>query len=528
MIRKLTKNGTFGIALLLCISMILSICLTGCKREYVDADTIRIMLMGDKPKDFEEISKELNLRVQRDLGFKVQIDWVSSGDYKQKINLKIISGEEYDLMFDAPWCRLKNFASEGFYTDLAPYLNNDKYPGIKSNFSAPYMENNKYYGANYYFPLETEYGSGINGVAYRRDLSDKYGIGKIDSLEKYIKFCDAILENEEHMIPLVVKQHRGFFHFLKTDQVALAEANIDSITAGCVLYILLNEDKTKVKEIVPEGMGDDAFANFPEGFNYDFGMDRYKMYLEFNKYLDKDSIACLDDESIFQNGQAASIIATTGSWYGQQVKTAENVPGAVVDLFLDNPRQANMEPGSIATSYLGNNCICIPEVSEKKEMAVQFIDWIFTSQENNDLLTLGIEGKHWREVSDNTYEVLDTEYNFPGYTLTWNPNFVKFESSLPENILEYREYGLKEESYVPTALSGFVMDQVPITTELAKINAVNSSITTVMAHGILPDGYDSVVELKKEKVEECYTKGLQVVIDEVERQVNAFLAQKNQ
>ena len=483
--------------------------------------------MGSKPRGFNEVAEELNRRVEKELGFHVLIHWVENGDYKQKLNMKMIAGEEYDLMFDAPWCRLRNFASEGFYTDLSPFLHNDEYPGIKANFSEQYMENNKYYGGNYYFPLEMEYGSGIHGIAYRRDLSDKYGIGKIDSLEKLEKFFQAVQKNERKMIPLAVSQTRGFFNFQRTDESAMADANIQGLQAGCPLYILLNEDRTKVEQIVPEGAGDEAFRDFPKGFDYDFGMDRFKLYQEWNQYLDKDSIACLDATTPFQNGRAAAITSTTEEWFNHQVKTKENVPEAEVDLFLDNPRLANMEDGAIATSYLANNCICIPEVSKKKEKAVRFLDWIFSSQENNDLLTLGIEGKHWKSVTDTTYEKLDTEYQFPSYTLSLNPNFVKFEANIPENILEYREYGLREESYKATPLAGFVLDQIPITTELAKINAVNSNITTAMAHGILPKGYKSVVELKKDNIEECYQKGLRVIIEEVERQVNAFLAEKN-
>jgi hypothetical protein len=47
----------------------------------------------------------------------------------------MIAGEKYDLVFDAPWCRLKDLAAEGFYEDLARYFDNPEYPGLQAAFS---------------------------------------------------------------------------------------------------------------------------------------------------------------------------------------------------------------------------------------------------------------------------------------------------------------------------------------------------------------------------------------------------------
>ncbi|MGN0243249.1 MAG: extracellular solute-binding protein [Lachnospiraceae bacterium] len=511
-------------ALGLCLSMAGSFAGCGSKEEVQEGDYIKIMLMGDEPKGFDEVLDEFRKRSKDDLGFDLDITWVAQGDYKDKLSVKMMAGEDYDLVFDAPWCHLRELTKDGVYADISEYLHNDEYPGLKATFSEEYMDKNKYFGKNLYFPLEQSYGSGVTGIMYRKDLADQYGIGKIDSVEKLQKFFDAVLENEKDMTPLAVTQSRGFFQFQRINEAALEKANIHRIVvSGSPYYILLNEDRTKVVEIVPEGIGDEGFANFPEGFNYDFAMDRYDFLQDWNKYLSTDSMSCLDADTPFYGGRAAAICSDIGSWYTVEQKMKSSIPEAEVDLFLDDPDQVAMKEHSIPTSYLANNCICIPEVSEKKDMAAKFMDWVFSSQENNDLFTLGLEGRDWKLAEDGTYEVLDLNYFFPGYTLSWNPHFRRFQSGMTEEQRTYEEYTLKEESYIGTPLAGFVFNQEPVKTEIAKVSAINSQVSTPMAHGLTVKGYDSIREMRKDNIAQSMKSGMPEIMEELEKQVNEFL-----
>ncbi|MGN0244068.1 MAG: extracellular solute-binding protein [Lachnospiraceae bacterium] len=508
----------------LCLSMALPFAGCGSKQDEADANSIKIMLMGDKPSGFDEVLAEFSERSKDELGFGLDITWVAQGDYKDKLSVKMMAGEDYDLVFDAPWCHLRDLAKDDVYTDLSPYLHNDKYPALKETFSEEYMDKNKYFGKNIYLPIEQGYGAGVNGILYRKDLSDKYGIGKIDSIEKLQKFFDAILENEKNMTPLAVTQSRGFYQFQRIDEAALEKANIQRlVVSNSPYYVLLNEERTQVVDIVPEGIGDEAFADFPKGFDYDFAMDRYELLGEWSKYLSKDSMSCLDADTPFFGGSAAAICGDIGSWYTNEQKMKQYIPEAEIDLFLDNPDQEAMEEGSIPTTYLANNCICIPEVSQKKDMAAEFLNWIFSSQENNDLFTLGIEGRDWKAGEDGTYEVLNLDYVFPGYTLTWNAKFKKFQSGMSDKIRKYEEYTLKEESYVGTPLAGFVFNQEPVKTEIAKVSAINSQVSTAMAHGRTVENYSSIKEMRKDNIDQCMKSGMQTIMDELEKQINEFL-----
>ena len=111
----------------------------------------------------------------------------------------MMGGDEYDLVFDAPWCHLKEMAADEYYADLSEYFNNDEYPGLKAAFSPEVMENNKWYGQMCYIPLMRTYGNGIPAVHYRKDWAKEWGIGtdgQINSMEELTAYWDKAKEHD--------------------------------------------------------------------------------------------------------------------------------------------------------------------------------------------------------------------------------------------------------------------------------------------------------------------------------------------
>ena len=159
-------------------------------------------------------------------------------------------------------------------------------------------------------------------------------------------------------------------------------------------------------------------------------------------------------------------------------------------------------------------------------MAMKFMDSIFSDQELHDLFELGIEGENWKASEtgrEDQYAYVDgNEYMFPGYVLTWNPTFVRFNDILPEDVLKYRRYELQDDTYLATPLAGFVFDTSSVTTEVATASNVATKVTNPLAHGIL----DDPIKEKQKNTAECRKKGLTVVEEELVRQANEYLASK--
>ena len=95
------------------------------------------------------------------------------------------------------------------------------------------------------------------------------------------------------MTPFGVSASRGFYSLFRDDyNVELAKNHIVSLNLGAMAYVLLNEDNTKVVDIVYQGEDLDRFSAFPEQYRdgEKLGLARLKKLREWNKYLERDSL----------------------------------------------------------------------------------------------------------------------------------------------------------------------------------------------------------------------------------------------
>ena len=130
-------------------------------------------------------------------------------------------------------------------------------------------------------------------------------------------------------------------------------------------------------------------------------------------------------------------------------------------------------------------------------------------------------------VGEDQYRVIQCEtsaqtYTFPGYVLTWNPNYVKFPDTLPDDILAYKKYDLEKDAYYISPLAGFNFDVTPVTTEAQIVKETADKVTNSLAHGTLDDPVTKIQENRAEVIEH-----INVIRDELERQINEFLANKD-
>jgi putative aldouronate transport system substrate-binding protein len=491
---------------------------------------LHFMLMGDKPNQWDSIETEFEKETKNTLNVKLNVNWVAAGNYKDKVNLSITAKEDYDLVFDAPWCQLKNIAPNGGYLDLAKYFNNSQYPGLEKAFSKEVMENNKFFGKNYAIPVMRTYGSGIQCVYYRQDLADKYGIGQIDSYAKLQKFFDAIQAHEKSMTPLGVSDVRGFYQLVLTDDDTITPKlkNQDNIVSLQGFEILLDAKHTKVEAIAADGDPDSSFSKFPAPFNRDFTSDLLERRHQWNKYLEKDSLNQKDPATMFTSGKAAAIIGTLDDYENDSTQFATSLPNAKMGEFMYNPETRNMEKAAVSTTYQANNFLCVPSTSTKVDKTMKFLDWLFADQKNHDLFELGIEGKNWIAVGSDAYKLPNgvtptTNYTFPGYVLTWNKNYVRFDASMPDFIKKYKQYELKDDTFYADPLAGFTFDNSKIKTETARVQAITDEITNPLLHGILanPTG------VRRKNTAKCRQNGLNAIQDELVKQLNEYLSKKN-
>lgn len=490
--------------------------------------TLRFLLFGaEEPRGMDAVLEEFEKRTGDTLGLRIEIDWIEDAtEYKKLSDVRLSSMVNYDLVFDAAWIHLDSMQEKGIYADLSPYLKNPDYPGLYGAFSEKILENNLVGGEQCALPVCRTYGSGIPCIYYRKDLAGKYGMDSVENEEELKAYLEALLAHEPEMIPLVLRGDRGFYNFqpnprpLKEEQ---ASRLVYPVQIGKVRVVAqLDESGTRVEAVGI--MGDqEGFGDFMEGLQYDFLIPSLEGYREWNRYCEEDVLNRQDQEEVFWSGAGGAYIGTLDDYEEVERILTSRVEGAELGAYIINEGIREEREGAVASNYRANNYVCIPASSRHVEETVRFLDWLFTSRENHDLFEYGVEGIHWRAEGEERYEQIPDEegeyYLFPGYTLTWNSHYVRFPAQMPPEILEYKEYELRESSFFEQRLKDFSFDDTAVKNSMQKVVPILKEAWYPLSNGVL----ENPVQTMQEAVEEAKRYGLYDILEEVKRQLQEYL-----
>ncbi|MNW46104.1 Bacterial extracellular solute-binding protein [compost metagenome] len=445
--------------------------------------TLNIMLWGDKPKQFDDVVAEFEKQTKDTLNLKLNVTFTPQADYVNKLKLKLAAGEQVDIAFDAPWMNMNTFIAQDNYTQLDSYFNNDEYPGLKKVFSEEYLSNNKFTGVDgqlhtYGVPLG-QYLGDLSAIYYRKDLAKKYGLSDITTFDDLLAYYDKVLENDKSIIPLVIKNDGNY------GMVTVVEGNkqMPDKTAAGLWDIVLGPNVTATAQIKDNKVagisitGDKASSieSFPAPFNKkDYStLDTIREWHD-KGYIEKEPIVRKDAKGTFTAGKAASMVEGLSNFDAINTQLTAGLPTAELGVFItqQNARDKVQPNPNYVSDFRIWNFLCIPATSKNADRAMQFINWLFESQDNHDLFELGIEGKNWEAVGEDKFKYPDgidlaQNYSFPGYMLTWNPNYIRLSNTVPDNLVEYYRYIADEKTYIKSAVAGFAFNQDPVKNELA-------------------------------------------------------------
>lgn len=494
-------------------------------------EALKIFFSGDL-KQIDPVVEEFEKRTADTLDFDLDITTFSNADYKEKMRMMVTAGEEMDLVFDAPWANMTTLINQGAYAELDKYFNNDEYPGLKKAFSEDFLESNKVNGKIYGVPI-TQTFIDLPGFYIRKDLREKYGMTEIQNNDQLQEYLKKVQQNEQGIAPIGIGQGRGFHQFLDViDQKPLKEAGLARTiignTGAIQMAAIVDKQSNELLDIHTPGDPAEKFSILPSPYNKDVWKEKYKQLTKWNQYAQKDSIVEKDHKALFAAGKVA---AAEGEISGLQAlqDSLEASGQGEVEFYPYVEAHRNLTPGAIITDFKAWNFLCIPANSEKIDDTMKFLDWVFSSQENNDLFTFGIEGQHWEAVGEDEWKIPEdvdpsSNYSFPGYELTWNPNYIRINAEIDEKSKEYITYQNEASSYVEndSPLKGFTFNIEPVKTEVAQMNAVKDKFYVPLQHGLLKD-----VDAEIEKYyKEIQAAGLETVRDELKKQIEEFLANK--
>jgi putative aldouronate transport system substrate-binding protein len=328
--------------------------------------------------------------------------------------------------------------------------------------------------------------------------------------------------------PLGVGVSRAFY-YLDDDIIEKRAKNIINIDGsgngvGMMFDIAICEDGKKVIGAATLGDPDSAYALFPPPYNRNTRNDRvinhitkWARYAPADRHTETDLPGFYAEKTAAMEGNISNYLSAAGA-----META----GKSVEAYVYVPTMQKREP-IVSQPLTAWNFLCVPRQSKKIDKTMEFLDWIFQSRENHDLFELGIEGEDWRSVGDYEYENLlpSNKYSFPGYEMTWNPNFVRTDANYPEAIKDIFRYQNDPASYIPSPIPGFIFN-----------NEADSSLRTAYAavagiqatyRPILMLGLAGTPEQTRKTLEEYYAKaksaGLDIIRQAVIDQVRKYL-----
>ena len=159
--------------------------------------------VGDAQKDAQLVLDEVNKYTTEKIGVKLNIINVGWGDYNQKMQVVINTGDKWDLCFTCSWTNdyLQN-AQKGAFLELDDLLTKEgkeMYDTIDPRF----WEAAKVGGKTYGVPSEKEIGNMPMWV-FNKELVEKYDIPytEIETLEDLEPWLATIKENEPDVVPL--------------------------------------------------------------------------------------------------------------------------------------------------------------------------------------------------------------------------------------------------------------------------------------------------------------------------------------
>ncbi len=215
---KSKKSFSFALAMLTALTLVLSACGGGSNSAESDSASggkdsekpVNLIwyTIGTPQKDVDKVMAEVSKYTKEKINATVTMKMVDWGDYSQKMQVNVASGEPMDIVFTAAggFDYVQN-ARKGAFMELDDLL--EKYgQGIKKTIDPAFLEGSKVDGHNYGIPANKELPQ-QEVWRFNKKLLDKYNfdITKVKSLDSIEPLLKTIKEKEPGVTPFAMDKN---------------------------------------------------------------------------------------------------------------------------------------------------------------------------------------------------------------------------------------------------------------------------------------------------------------------------------
>lgn len=479
---------------------------TDAPKEIVE---LKAITMGNEPKSgLDNFYKELDALTEKDLGIRVRFDYIPWGDEKNQIS-RAIAAKEYDLYVGGAWSDFANFATKNAFADLTPLL--EETPDLVEHYKGS-LDRVKIDGKVFGIPQYNKPGGGGEGMLYREDLRQKWGLPEINSLETAEQYLYKAKE-EYPSTPMLNDKRFGtnIYSQLIASKYYTVAADYAVAAYDDPYTIISIYDTPEYKEAVAK-----AKQWYDDGI-----VDHDVLAAQGNATAETLELMKVDQKPLEFNNHLGAV---SNNYINQLKEALPDSTYGWYDFLMDNNAPAflpRMSPSTITMISVGAN-------TQYALQALKFIEKAHTDQTYYNLLAYGVEGENYKVDADGyiLYEGIPTDNIKPAWTGLYDGyqalqvNYPGEWKAIFDNI--QAEGAKRAEAGGTDPYEGFSFDTSSLATELSNLETVKTQYIQPLSVGMSNDIDGDLAKVQKQLKD----AGFDTYLAELQKQVDAFKASK--
>lgn len=453
------------------------------EKEENEEVTLTWYVPGRKQEDIKSVMEEANEYLTEKIGARLDLRFIDADSYTERITMMMASKEDYDLAFVGYNNSYLKAATNKRLYPIKKWI--DESTELKNSMPGYAWEDITYMGEIYAVPNNQIFAQSAN-VFFKKDLVDKYGfdlsgIRKGSDLEPFLQI---IKENEPDIYPVC--------------EMGMTFVSYDD---GKRTDPLL----TGVKAVSEDG-GVKVVRNTDISQTYNHLKKKNEWYKK--GYIRKD-IGVVSDESVdIVAGKYAVMFDPTYKPGGEEMHNSM-YGYEVVSVPLEKP-YVSLDRAKLAMIGIGAD-------SKNPQKAFEFIKLINTDKYLYNLICFGIENKHYKKTGGEFIEPIGNSGYNPGNAWEFGNQFNAY--LLPgQNKDDWKKTEEMNQTDNISPIMGFIPNVSALEKEINQVETVVDEYSTCLKGTKNPDEYYA------EYLEKLERAGVGTIVDELQKQIDEFLA----